>query len=226
MTTRGVPVFSARYSVWPEKATPASLMVLFWSGAVTMPSNQPASAPSIARSRVASTARPFSASSVPGTTWAASGTSITARRSGPKCGRPLLRSAWVDSADRRMAGSIRLAVRARKAASPTSTQLAASRSAQAARIAISGPMPAGSPTVIAKLGRCAGRLACGIDMVTPLRGTRRRRGRAPGASSLPSLPASCARAGPGAPRRVPSAGSRPRTCARSRGSGGSRTATR
>ncbi len=55
ITTCGVPVFSARYSVWPENATPASLMVLFCSGAVTMASNQPRCAPSMARSSVAST---------------------------------------------------------------------------------------------------------------------------------------------------------------------------
>ena len=42
ITTCGVPVFSARYSVWPEKATPASLIVLFCKGAVTMAPNQPA----------------------------------------------------------------------------------------------------------------------------------------------------------------------------------------
>ncbi len=38
ITTRGVAVRSARYSVWPVKGTPASLMVLFCSGAVTIAS--------------------------------------------------------------------------------------------------------------------------------------------------------------------------------------------
>ena len=36
ITTRGVPVCSARYSVWPVKAIPASLMTPLCTGAVTM----------------------------------------------------------------------------------------------------------------------------------------------------------------------------------------------
>ena len=55
ITTRGVCVRSARYSVWPVNGTPASLMVLFCSGAVTIASNVPASAPSIAPSSRPST---------------------------------------------------------------------------------------------------------------------------------------------------------------------------
>ena len=153
ITTWSVPVCSAKYSVWPENATPASLMVLFCSGAVTTASNQPACTPSMAASSVASTARPLSLSSVPGTTWAPSGTSITLIRSGPKCGRPPFRTAIRDSAETRMAGSMAAAVMARKAASPSSTQLTSCRRAQAARSEISGPMPAGSPTVTASAGR-------------------------------------------------------------------------
>ena len=55
ITTRGVPVRSARYSVWPVNGTPASLIVLFCSGAVTIASYSPATAPSIAASSSAST---------------------------------------------------------------------------------------------------------------------------------------------------------------------------
>ena len=153
ITTCAVPVFSARYSVWPEKATPASLIVLFCKGAVTMAPNQPAATPSTAASRVASTERPFSLSSTPGMTLLTVGISITARRPGPKCGRPLLRTACSDSAARRISGSIRLAVSARKAASPSRMQLTSLRMAQAARMEISGPTPAGSPQVMAMAGR-------------------------------------------------------------------------
>src|SRR5471032_2930720 len=136
-------------------------MVLFCSGAVTMASKQPACTPAMAASSVASTARPFSLFSRPGTTWAASGTSITHSRSGPKRGRPPLRSACSDSAATRMSGSMSAASMARKAASTSSTQLAWWRSAQAARMAISGPMPAGSPTVTASARRAG--VPAGLD---------------------------------------------------------------
>src|SRR5450830_2126380 len=154
ITTCGVPVRSAKYSVWPENGTPASLMVLFCRGAVTTAANQPARVPSMAASSVASTARPFSLSRVPGTTCAASGMSMAHSRSAPKWGTPLLRTACSDRALMRMAGSSAWAVIARKAASPSSTQLTCSRKAHAARIAISGPMPAGSPVVMQIVGRC------------------------------------------------------------------------
>ena len=36
ITTRGVPLWSARYSVWPVKVKPASLITPLWTGAVTM----------------------------------------------------------------------------------------------------------------------------------------------------------------------------------------------
>src|SRR5471032_2433510 len=171
ITTCAVPVWSAKYSVWPENGTPASLMVLFCSGAVTTALNQPARTPSMAASSVASTLRPFSLSSWPGTTCAASGTSITLTRPGPNCGRPPWRTACSDSADKWMAGSIWLAVMARKAASPSSTQLTSWRRAQAARMAISGPMPAGSPTVTAIAGRSALRPVCKVALTrAPLGG--------------------------------------------------------
>ena len=38
ITTRAVPVRSARYSVWPLNETPASLITLFCTGAVTIAS--------------------------------------------------------------------------------------------------------------------------------------------------------------------------------------------
>lgn len=72
ITTRGVRVRSARYSVWPVNGTPASLMVLFCSGAVTIASYRPASAPSIAASSNPSTYGPFAASSLPACTGTAS----------------------------------------------------------------------------------------------------------------------------------------------------------
>src|SRR5471030_1233088 len=162
ITTCVLPVRSAKYSVWPEKATPASLMVLFCSGAVTTASKWPACTPAMAASSVASTARPFSLFSTPGTTWAVSGTSITHSRSVPKRGRPPLRSACKDSAAMWMAGSMSAASMDRKAASPSSTQFTRWRSAQAARMAISGPMPAGSPTVTASARR-AGGVPAGLD---------------------------------------------------------------
>ena len=55
ITTRGVWVRSARYSVCPENATPASLITPLCTGAVTMAANCPARQPSIAASSVLST---------------------------------------------------------------------------------------------------------------------------------------------------------------------------
>ena len=55
ITTCGARACSARYSVWPVNAMPASLITLFCTGAVTMASNSPARQPAIARSRSAST---------------------------------------------------------------------------------------------------------------------------------------------------------------------------
>src|SRR6266850_6090971 len=54
-TTRAAPERSARYSVWPVKAMPASLSTLFCTGAVTMAAYSPSMQPRIARSRTAST---------------------------------------------------------------------------------------------------------------------------------------------------------------------------
>ena len=41
MTGCAAPVRAARYSVWPVNGTPASLMTLFCTGAVTMAANSP-----------------------------------------------------------------------------------------------------------------------------------------------------------------------------------------
>ncbi len=73
ITTRAVPVRAARYSVWPVNAIPASLIVLFCTGAVTIAANSRATHPSSARSMSASTWRAFAASSRPGCTGAATG---------------------------------------------------------------------------------------------------------------------------------------------------------
>src|SRR6266850_1236040 len=50
ITTRAAPERSARYSVWPVKAMPASLSTLFCTGAVTMAAYSPSMQPRIARS--------------------------------------------------------------------------------------------------------------------------------------------------------------------------------
>ena len=55
ITTRAVPVRSARYSVCPVNATPASLMMPLCTGAVTIAANSPERQPSRARSSKAST---------------------------------------------------------------------------------------------------------------------------------------------------------------------------
>ena len=125
MTTFGVPVFSARYSVWPEKATPASLMVLFCSGAVTMASNQPrrrAFDREVERGqhRAAVGGVQPARHHVGGQRHVDRRESRPGRSAAGRCGA----APCVEIADRRIAGSIRLAVSARKAASPTSTQRA------------------------------------------------------------------------------------------------------
>jgi hypothetical protein len=55
ITTRGVPVCSARYSVWPLKGMPASLMTPLCTGAVTIAANSPATQPASAASSRSST---------------------------------------------------------------------------------------------------------------------------------------------------------------------------
>ncbi|MNY19309.1 hypothetical protein D3C86_1527350 [compost metagenome] len=55
ITTRGTAARSARYSVWPVNGTPASLIVLFCTGAVIIAAYLPACRPSMAASSSAST---------------------------------------------------------------------------------------------------------------------------------------------------------------------------
>jgi hypothetical protein len=64
--------------VWPVNVTPASLITLFCTGAVTMAVNSFESAPSMARSSMANTWRAFAGSSRPAMHGAESGMSSTA----------------------------------------------------------------------------------------------------------------------------------------------------
>ena len=73
ITTRGVCVRSARYSVWPENGMPASIITLFCTGAVTSASNAPVAQVSVACASIVSTLCAFVGSSWPGVTGAASG---------------------------------------------------------------------------------------------------------------------------------------------------------
>ena len=65
ITGSAAPQRAARYSVWPVKGTPASLMTPLCTGAVTIASNSPARQPSTARSSSDSTYRAFAGSSRP-----------------------------------------------------------------------------------------------------------------------------------------------------------------
>ena len=66
---------------------------------------------------------------------------------------PSLRTTCCDKSNKRIEESMADAVFLRNAASPISTLWMSSRSCQAARNAISGPIPAGSPQVMAMVGR-------------------------------------------------------------------------
>ena len=55
MTGMAARVRVARYSVWPVNAKPASIRVLFCTGAVTMAANSPFMQPSQARSSISIT---------------------------------------------------------------------------------------------------------------------------------------------------------------------------
>src|SRR5258706_2059939 len=127
ITTSGVRVFSARYSVWPVKGMPASFSTLFCTGAVTIASNSPRTQPSSAVSSNASTCPALALSSFPGTAGAATGT-------------------WSTGASKEIASMrARCAITSR---SPMITRRPGnfSRARSAHR---SGPMPAGSPAVSA-----------------------------------------------------------------------------
>ena len=99
MTTRSVWVLSAKYSVWPVKGMLASLMMLFWTGAVVTASKVPSKAPSMAMSMNFRTAGAFLASSCPATGGTANGTSITMR---------LPERAVIFSLDRLLDGSLHI----------------------------------------------------------------------------------------------------------------------
>ncbi|MCY1214399.1 hypothetical protein D9M72_262120 [compost metagenome] len=53
ITTRATRALSARYSVWPVKGTPASLMVLFCTGAVIIAAYRGAALPRARQPRMA-----------------------------------------------------------------------------------------------------------------------------------------------------------------------------
>ncbi len=73
ITTRGVPVRSAKYSVWPVNGSPASRIALFCTGAVTSAANAPCAHASHACRSIDSTEAPLVGSGWPGTGGAASG---------------------------------------------------------------------------------------------------------------------------------------------------------
>ena len=73
MTARVARVRSARNSVWPVNAIPASLMMLFCTGAVTIAANSPDRQPPTAASSVASTALALAGLGLPGATAEATG---------------------------------------------------------------------------------------------------------------------------------------------------------
>src|SRR5689334_7171045 len=134
ITTSGVRVRSARYSVCPVNAMPASFNTLFCTGAVTIASNSPLMQPSSARSRSASTCFALRGSSLPAVTGAATGMCTT-----------LLASNGMPRARARAAITSRSPRIARRPAN-------FSRAMSAHR---SGPMPAGSPAVSATRGESA-----------------------------------------------------------------------
>ena len=134
-------VRSARNSVCPVNATPASLITLFCTGAVTIAAKPPVRHPASAASSVASTDLAFAGSSRPGTTGAASGKCTTSNAYGV----PGLLDAY--GTKRTPARSLR--ARSRKSSmSPKATSRAGQR-LSASRTHKSGPMPAGSPIVTA-----------------------------------------------------------------------------
>ncbi len=135
ITTSGVPVRSARYSVWPVKAMPASFNTLFCTGAVTIASNSPRMQPSMARSSIPSTCEALPLSNCPGTTGFATGrcnsdtTGAESRTSYRGASKAIERIA---------------ARRAITSRSPTIT-IRPGNFSRASRAHRSGPMPAGSP---------------------------------------------------------------------------------
>ena len=158
-------------SVWPGQGTPAAASASLCSGAVTSAATSPASAARAAQTTQSAAARPASALTTP-------------KGSGP--GRPgschtgrLCGGTWRNSvhwpmrctASRGRPGcSMQASARAMVAASPTTKAPASTCGASRKALAtISGPMPAGSPWVMAS-GRPGGAGVSGIG--TALCGTR------------------------------------------------------
>ena len=73
ITTRGVCVRCAKYSVCPENGIPASISTLFCTGAVTSAAMAPVAQASAALPSIMSTARALAGSGWPGVTGADSG---------------------------------------------------------------------------------------------------------------------------------------------------------
>ena len=130
----------ARYSVWPVKAMPASLMMLFCTGAVTIASNSPLLQPAIARS--SSSQHPAGVAGIE-----AAGVSRTVaaahvrRESAPSPAAAHRSQRALPSSDA-VGQTDDLVVRCR----PAGSSAASSRHR-------SGPMPAGSPQVRTRRGR-------------------------------------------------------------------------
>ena len=118
---RGAACAAARYSVWPVNGTPASLITLFCTGAVTMAANSPLRRSRRWRGR-AGRARggALAGSSLPATQGAASGTSMHAQAARPMRA-PRRR---VDSRRARDRGRARRARSASSARLPTITSAA------------------------------------------------------------------------------------------------------
>ena len=131
ITTFLVCVRSAKNSVWPVKVNPAWFITPLWTGAVTIASNSPVTQPSIARVSVLSTYWLLAELSVPASTGAASGVCNTFFVSN---------GTW--SCFARSCNIL---------ASPIMVILAANLCCES-KTQISGPMPAGSPAVIAMRG--------------------------------------------------------------------------
>src|SRR3569832_229245 len=145
MTTRCVPLRSARYSVWPVKAKPASLMMPLCTGAVTTAGNDPSRQPARAASSRASTWALLRVSSVPAVTAAAAGMWRTCSQPGWCAGAvsPQLKSTAMPSR----------AARSRSTSTSPRTDSRHGRGCCDRAMHRSGPIPAGSPAVRARWGK-------------------------------------------------------------------------
>ena len=137
ITTCGVPVRSARYSVWPVKAIPASLMTLFWTGAVTIAWNSPLRQPSRARSRRPSTWRALRGSRRPAVTGCGAG--MESIEMGGAASRP-----GYSGTSKAIPRDLARAATTSRSPRITTRPGKERRAMDAQR---SGPMPAGSPAV-------------------------------------------------------------------------------